>query len=122
MKECKNVSSNPIIADPKAKLKRDMNWYRIEFIMNLMVKYRTSDVNFIKTKILMNPDEWNQYRDVVCAPSYDVVIKKASELYRTTICHRTVNQIFTEETYKTMLQEFDEKCEPLDESDLILKK
>ena len=79
------------MAREEAKLKRNSNFYRIEFLISLMNK--TSDMSTIKRKILLDENEWNQFTEIVAYPSYNVILKKGMELYRTTICHRKPDDI-----------------------------
>ena len=83
-----------IVPDDRAKIGQDKNYHRIKYLMELMRQYRTSDINAVKAKIVRDPVAWETFSECVSSGNYDVICKKAAELYRTTVCHLTLEEIF----------------------------
>lgn len=90
-------SSLQTIANTKANLKRDSAYYRIEFLTNLMAKYRTSDMPTIKRQCLQNQAEWEEFVECLSGSGFDVQYKKAADIYRTKQCSKTIKTLIQEE-------------------------
>nr|QTZ83199.1 MAG: nonstructural protein [Tarsiger cyanurus parvoviridae sp.] len=68
----------------KTKLKVDPNFIKIQNLRALMNKYRLPDINQLRNRIkLTNKDDWRNFSLLLCSPSYDSVVKKATELFMT---------------------------------------
>ena len=78
----------------RAKVGQDKNYHRIQYIVSLMQKFRTSDISTIKKKILPEPQLWQKYTEMMSLANFDVICKKAVELYRTELCHRPLVETF----------------------------
>lgn len=83
-----------VLPGEAAKVKADKNYHRIQYLMKLMEFHRTSDINTIKGKIIHDAISWDTYMATVAQGNFDVICKKAVELYRTTQCHMTLEQRF----------------------------
>jgi hypothetical protein len=59
-----------------------------------MEKHRTADIQTVKSKVTTNAEAWNKYMEIMSLSNFDVIIKKATELYRTKICHRHIRETF----------------------------
>ena len=74
------------VADKRAKLKRDPAFYRIDFLGQVMKKFRTTDMPSLKRKIINNKTEWGEFIECMSGTSFDTQYKKAADIYRTETC------------------------------------
>lgn len=93
-------STDPEVADPKAKLKRDSKYFQIEFLEKVMNKYHTPDIGALKQHMLKVPDEWNQFRELQSTAAWNQTVQKAQEVFRTQHVHQTFDEIIRNETIK----------------------
>nr|QTE03886.1 MAG: nonstructural protein [Tarsiger cyanurus parvoviridae sp.] len=91
----------------KAKLKEDVNYHRITNLVKLMQKYNSQEVNELKQKLLAVPKDWDTFRQLMCLPSFDVMIKKAVELYRAEEVCKPIWDRFNKATTMTSAAETD---------------
>lgn len=89
-----------IVPSDKAKITADKNHYRIQYLKELMSKFRTADITAVKSKIINDKAMWEKYMEIMSLTNFDVICKKAVEQYRTEICHRTLEQVFAEPDVK----------------------
>lgn len=85
------------MANARANLKRDTNYYRIDFLTRLMERYRTSDMPTIKRQCLKNPAEWEEFVECLSGSSFDIHYKKAADIYRTKQCSKKISELILEE-------------------------
>nr|WPR17604.1 MAG: non-structural protein NS1 [Pot worm parvo-like virus 2] len=68
----------------KCGLKEDWQYERMVNLTKLMKKYRTPDINILKARIKGHSEEdWKTYLQLMSLTSWDLLVKKAIELYKT---------------------------------------
>lgn len=105
--------STPMQPDwSNAKLTEGANYARVTNLIKLMKKYRTPDQGILKHRILsQSMEDWDILIQVICLPSFEILFKKAQELYK------------TEDKTMSFEARFSSKWTPYDgETDIYLSK
>lgn len=80
----------------QARLKQGVEYARITNLVKLMKKYNQSEVNQLKNIVSLKRDDWPRLLELMCAPSWDTVSRKASEIFKTEESRKTLDERMTE--------------------------
>lgn len=91
--ESTSLTQETLEADMRAKLRRDPNYFKIEFLEKAMMKYMTPDIGNLRQHMFKNKEEWAQFRELQAMASYDVIVKKAQEMFRAQHITQSLDEI-----------------------------
>lgn len=79
-------AENPLHPPITTKLSKNPNYHRIEWLVELMRKYRTVNQVTLKAHVVRNAEEWSSFRELQASAAFDSQWKKAEDIFRTEAC------------------------------------